>query len=125
MHSGGGGAPPGGTMASCQELADGGVKDLRRKRGPPPEGERRGRAPKGAPVGDPAGDLRPNFRRSAYPRGRPRGAAFRTSACRRSAPLFLRERKTDEGPPPPSIGRRTRWLSDNRIYEDGRCGGAH
>jgi hypothetical protein len=35
-YSGGGGAPPGGTMASCQELADSDALTRRRKRGPPP-----------------------------------------------------------------------------------------
>jgi hypothetical protein len=41
-------------------------------------------------------------------------AAFRTSACRRSAPLFLRERKTDKGHPDPHENRAAeRWLFDN------------
>jgi hypothetical protein len=47
-------------------------------------------------------------RRWTRPRGGSRGAAIRTSACRRSAPLiFLRERKTDEGTAPCQSGLRS------------------
>src|SRR5437667_2674802 len=50
------GAPPGGTTAPCQELADGRRAWAKTqppavgKRGPAPEGKRRGGAPKGAPA---------------------------------------------------------------------------
>ena len=103
LHPGGGGAPPGGTTASRQELAD----DRRARFAPPTKArpdagvrtpqqsaERRA-GPRHGPVisGDPEMDLS---------RGRSKGAAFRTSACRRSAPLdFFKGAETDKGIPAP------------------------
>ena len=82
--------------------------------------ERRSRAPRGAGSAYPAlisGDpeMVPTARRDT-------GAAFRTSACRRSAPSFFsRERKKDKGQPgalpKPGDGA---WLFDNRIGNTGR-----
>ena len=53
--------------------------------------------------------------RSAHPRGRPRVRRFRTSACRRSAPLdFFGERKRTRGTRSPTRNRPAeRWLFDN------------
>src|SRR5438270_10422894 len=76
-YSGGGGAPLGDTTIPRQELADGSAssallkaRPAAERRTPQQSAERRA----GGPY--PAGDLRPNFRRSAYPRGRPSGAAL-------------------------------------------------
>ena len=98
-HPGGGGAPPGGTMASCQELADGGVdaaESAARRRKENAAAERReARRSAIRPVisGDPEIDLAAR---------RVTGAAFRTSACRRSASLiFFWKRRTGKGHPPP------------------------
>src|SRR3954465_11272330 len=90
-----------------------------RKRGPElrhrPKGdaESRSRAPRGAAAGDPAvisGD--PEIGVTAR---HATGAAFRTSACRRSAPLeFSREQKRQRAPAP-SDRVAKRWLFDNQI----------
>src|SRR5205085_11645272 len=85
-HSGCVGAPPGDTTVSCQELADGWRACL----APPSESaarrskenaameRRKARRPRMA------GDLRPNFRRSARPRGGSPGASVnRASAVQR------------------------------------------
>src|SRR6185436_4584356 len=87
--------PPAGSRLTA-------AQERRRKRGPPAvrktpqQGAERRAGPRHAPVisGDPEMDLS---------RGRSPGAAFRTSACRRSAPLiFSGERNRDEGYPAPS-----------------------
>jgi hypothetical protein len=112
-HSGGVGAPPGGTMASCQELAD--VAGLWSRRM-----DADALQPKQQPAQGPTETPRPTkarpdavrktpqqsaerragprqwpvisgriFRRWTYPRGRSRVRRIRTSACRRSAPLVF------------------------------------
>ena len=58
------------------------------KRGPTPQGERRSGAPRGATAGR-SRPSSPAIRRWARPRGGPRVRRFRTSACRRSAPLIF------------------------------------
>src|ERR1043165_7750298 len=108
-----------GAISPCQELADGagpaflkvaadvlarkaGRSRTQRgptspeKRGPTPEGERRSRAPRGATAGVSGRDLwafleiGPTARRAM-------GAAFRTSACRRSAPSFFHQGSNELG----------------------------
>ena len=109
---GGVGAPPGGTTASRQELAD------RRKcrkarpdavRRTPQQSVERRAGPRHGPVisGDP--EIDPLARRVTGVR------RFRTSACRRSAPLiFFRERKLTKGiRRPPGNRAAQRWLVDN------------
>src|SRR5690349_8337799 len=87
LHSGGVGAPPGDTTIPCQELADDrwahfapspkARPDAVRKT--PQQGAERRAGPRHGPVisGDP--EIGVTARRAT-------GAAFRTSACRRSAP---------------------------------------
>src|ERR1700675_2580303 len=96
-HPGGVGAPPGWPLrAACQELADDPGTSPGRKRGPTPEGERRGGAPRGAPASV-IGRWSLANQGSARPQGGPR--------VRRSAPAPV-------GAPPPlrgdNEGRRTR-----------------
>ena len=77
-----------GAISPCQELAD--RRECRESAARRRKEERRSRAPKGAPgprhglgvSGDPETGV--TARRAT-------GAAFRTSACRRSAPLIFRE----------------------------------
>jgi len=71
----------------------------------PQQGAERRAGPRHGPVisGDPEMDLS---------RGRSPGAAFRTSACRRSAPLvFFRGAETTKGTPAPCLNRAAElWL---------------
>ena len=105
-HPGGVGAPPGGTMASCQELADDrwaqcARESAARRRKENAAAERReARRPASW-----AGDLRRSEDRPDREAGH-RVRRFRTSACRRSAPLIFRERKQTKGTRPPT-GRRS------------------
>jgi len=91
-HSGGFGTRPGGTTAPARgarckpgliapEEARPGAESPAKA-----GGESRSRAPKGAPAGV-SGRPSPAIRRWVRSRDGPPGAAFRTSACRRSAPL--------------------------------------
>jgi hypothetical protein len=95
-HSGGVGAPPGGTKASCQELADGGAKSAAesaaRRRKENAAAERR-KARRGA---YPAGDLR----RSGDRLDREAGHRVRRSAPAPAGallPSFFGERKQTKG----------------------------
>jgi hypothetical protein len=99
-HPGGVGAPPGGITAFCQELADSGARAPQKARPdavrktPQQSAERRAGL-RHWPVisGDPEMELS---------RGSSSGAAFRTSACRRSAPLiFFGSRKWTRAPGAP------------------------
>ena len=106
-HPGGVGAPPGGTTVPCQELADRRRKSAResaaRSRKENAAAERR-EARRPASL---AGDLRRSGDGSARETGH-RVRRFRTSACRRSAPLIFSGAETDEGAPAPSrTGRRS------------------
>jgi len=106
-HPGGVGAPPGGTMASCQELADGGAigaaeSAARRRKENAAAGRREARRPTSL-----AGHLRRSGDGSARETDH-RVRRFRTSACRRSAPpLFLGAEKDKGVPAPPQKGRRS------------------
>ena len=110
-HPGDAGAPPGGTTASRQELADGGARialdeSVARDRKEAAAGRREARRPASW-----AGDLR---RSGDGPgsRGGPEGAAFphrRLSAL--CSPHFSGERKTDKGHPAPSNRAAERWLN--------------
>ena len=97
-HPGGVGAPPGGTMASCQELADGSASTAPLKARPaavrttPQQSAERRAGLRYWPV------IFGRSRRSAQPRGGHRVRRFRTSACRRSAPP-RRERQIARGAP--------------------------
>ena len=77
-----------------------------------PQGNRRDGAPEGAPAPSWAGYLRPNFRRSARPRGGPPGASVkRTSAVQRSIPLTFLKGTTDKAQPARRYKRAAeRWL---------------
>ena len=89
-HSGGVGAPPGWPLrAACQELADDPGKSGR-KRGPTPEEERRGGAPRGAPASV--------IRRRSRPQTGSARTARRGHGVRRSAPAPF-------GASPPSLSR--------------------
>ena len=112
---GGVGAPPGWPLrAACQELAD--DPGLGRKRGPTPEEERRGEAPKGAPASV-IGRRSLPLKGSARPRGGPRGAALRTSDFRRFTPLVFEGAGREGLSPAPSAKNCSRraaehWLDD-------------
>ena len=117
-HSGGVGAPPGRPLrAARQELADDPGKSGR-KRGPTPEEERRGEAPRGAPASVIRRRSLP-LKGSARPQGGPRGAAFRTSALRRFTPLDFRGEQECEGEPPHPSKNGRRSVGCLTIKQDG------
>src|SRR5262245_31363943 len=82
-YSGGSGTPPASTRAGCEELADGEASMLHEKRGPETEiaAVKRRKARRRASFAGGPSDEGP-----ACSQDRPRGAAFRTGAFRRSAP---------------------------------------
>jgi len=111
---GGVGAPPGGTTASCQELADDRwarfapstkARPDAGMRTPQQSAERRA-GPRHGPV------ISGRSRRWARPRGEPPGAAYphqRLSAL--CSPHFFRGAETDKGHPAPHANRAAqRWL---------------
>ena len=116
-HSGGVGAPPGGTTASCQELAD----DRWARFAPPtkarPDAVRR--------TPQQSAERRAGLRHWPVIFGDPKigPLARRTIGCGASAPApvgallpsFFRERKWTKGHPPPPQRVAERWLFDNRI----------
>ena len=94
-----------------------------RKHGPEAQ-NRRGEAPRGVPVRV-MGRRSRTFPGQARPQGGPRGAAFRTSACRRFAPSHRGARS--KARPAPLKGAAERWLKPlHRLFENriGICGAA-
>jgi hypothetical protein len=109
-----------GTLRSlCEELADGPSDIGTRKRGPKLKHRRKAmpRAAAGRREARRPTSLAGDLRRSEDRPDRKAGHGvrrFRTSACRRSAPLFFfGERRKTKGYPPPSNRAAERWLFDN------------
>jgi hypothetical protein len=102
-HSGGVGAPPGGTMASCQELADGGARAPQKAR---PDAVRK--TPQQSAERRAAGRSRPHLRRSGDRRDREARHGCGVPRQRLSAlcsPSFFWGAEKDEGHPAPFPNR--------------------